>query len=97
MSRGLHRLNSALLGLALASSVAGIACGDHHYYRVYDPYYTDYHEFDASEHVYYQRWAGETHRNPRRDFRRLPPSEQKEYWTWRHNHGDHDRDDRDRR
>ena len=25
---------------------------------------------------------------------KLQANEQKDYWTWRHNHGDHDRDDR---
>ena len=95
MIRGLHRLNSLLLGLALASSVAGIACESHHYYRACDPYYTDYHEWNAQEEAYYHRWADETHRNRHREFRKLRPAEQKEYWTWRHNHSDRDRDDRD--
>lgn len=88
------RLGSLLLATALASSVAGIACGNH-YYRAYDPYYTDYHEWNGSEQVYYRRWADETHHDPHRDFRKLAPADQKEYWTWRHNHSDHDRDDRD--
>jgi len=89
-------LSSLLLAVALASSVAGIACGEHHAYRVYDPYYTDYHEWNNDEVVYYNRWTVETHRDPHRDFRRLNKDEQKDYWTWRHNHGDHDRDhDRD--
>lgn len=34
---------------------------------------------------------GEDHRDEQRDFRKLRPEEQKEYWTWRHSHGDHDR------
>ena len=91
MIRGSHRLSSLLLAAALASSLAGIACGHHHYYRVYDPYYTDYHQWNDDEIVYYHRWADETHRDPHRDFRRIPPEEQKEYWTWRHNHSDRDR------
>jgi hypothetical protein len=91
MSRGSHPLSSLLLAAALTSSLAGIACEHHHYYRVYDPYYTDYHTWNDDEIVYYRRWADETHRDPHRDFRRLPPEEQKEYWTWRHNHGDRDR------
>jgi hypothetical protein len=90
MSLGSHSLRSLLLTAALAASVAGIACGHPHYYRVYDPYYTDYHEWNHDEIVYYNRWAVETHRDPHRDFRKLPPNEQKEYWTWRHNQGDHD-------
>jgi hypothetical protein len=92
MRRRSLSLRTLLLAAGLASSLAGIAC-EHHYVRVYDPYYTDYHVWNDDEAVYYHRWANETHRDPDRDFRRLPPEEQKEYWTWRHNHGDHDRDD----
>jgi len=89
MSLGSRPLRSLLLALALTSSVAGIAC-EHHAYRVYDPYYTDYHVWNDDEVTYYNRWAGETHRDPHRDFRKLSKDDQKEYWTWRHNHGDHD-------
>jgi protein-tyrosine phosphatase len=92
MSRGSHPLRSLLLAAALASALAGIACSEHHSYRVYDPYYTDYHTWNDSEVVYYHRWAEETHRDPNRDFRKISPEQQKEYWTWRHNHGDNDRD-----
>lgn len=96
MIRGSHPLSSLLLAAALASSSAGIGCAEHHAYRVYDPYYTDYHTWNNDEVVYYHRWAEETHHDRDRDFRKLPPNEQKEYWTWRHNHGDHDKDhDRD--
>ena len=89
MSLGSHPMRSLLLAAALASSLAGIGCAEHHY-RVYDPYYTDYHVWNNDEVVYYHRWADENHRD--RDFKKLRPEEQKEYWTWRHNHGDHDRD-----
>jgi hypothetical protein len=85
MSIGSRFLSSSLLAVALASSVAGIAC-EHHAYRVYDPYYTDYHVWNNDEVVYYNRWSVETHRDPHRDFRQLNKDEQKEYWTWRHNH-----------
>jgi hypothetical protein len=95
MSLGSHSFRSMLLAGVLASSLVGIAC-EHHPYRVYDPYYTDYHRWDRDETVYYHRWTDETHRDRDRDFHKLPPEEQKEYWTWRHNHGDHDHDDRDR-
>jgi hypothetical protein len=79
--------SSLVLGAALACSALGVGCA-HHYYRVYDPYYSDYHVWNDNEIVYYHQWANEYHRDPHRDFRRLPPGEQKEYWTWRHNHGD---------
>ena len=86
MSRGSHRLSSLLLAAALASSLRGNRLRNIIYYRVYDPYYTDYHVWNNDEVVYYNRWADETHRDPHRDFRKLRPEEQKEYWTWRHNH-----------
>lgn len=87
MSGGSRPLRILALAATLASAAAGLAC-EHHYYRVYDPYYTDYHVWNQDEIVYYQRWCNETHRDWHRDFRHLPPGEQKEYWTWRHNHGD---------
>jgi hypothetical protein len=87
MSRG-SRFSSLVLAAALASSLGGIACASHPY-RVYDPYYTDYHVWDNNEVVYYNQWATETHRDPHRDFRHLSKEDQKEYWTWRHNH-EHD-------
>jgi len=90
MSYGSRAMHSLLLATALATSLGGLAC-EHHYYRVYDPYYTDYHVWNDEEVVYYRRWCDETHRDHRRDFRKLPPQEQKEYWTWRHNHGDRER------
>ena len=97
MIHKLRSLKSLALAGALAASAAGLACSEHHYYRVYDPYYTDYHQWNSNEVIYYRQWTDETHRDRDRDFRKLRPEEQKEYWTWRHNHGDHDRDDhRDR-
>ncbi|MGB7435262.1 MAG: hypothetical protein WBR26_23885 [Candidatus Acidiferrum sp.] len=72
---------------ALALSGITVGCAEHHY-RVYDPYYSDYHTWDHGEDVYYQRWAAETHHDPHRDFRKLPPDEQKQYFTWRHNQSD---------
>jgi protein-tyrosine phosphatase len=91
MNRRSNVVRNLLLTGALAASVTGVAC-EQHYYRVYDPYYTDYHSWDHDEDVYYHRWADETHRDANRDFRKLRPEEQKEYWTWRHNHDDHDGD-----
>jgi len=86
---GKSGFGALLLAAALASSLASVGCAEHHYYRVYDPYYTDYHVWDHNEVVYYNRWAAENHHDPNRDFRKLPKDEQKQYWTWRHNHGDH--------
>ena len=85
---------STLLILAMALTTVGWDCGHHHDYRIYDPYYTDYHTWNDAEVGYYRQWAAENHRNPDRDFRKLAPEEQKEYWTWRHNRGDRENDHR---
>ena len=71
-------------GLALTSCTAHVGVG----YRVYDPYYRDYHTWDDPEVHYYNTWIVETHR-PHREYRKLSHADQKEYWTWRHSHGDH--------
>ncbi|MGD0986497.1 MAG: hypothetical protein ABR874_01720 [Candidatus Sulfotelmatobacter sp.] len=85
----LQFLRSSFLTVALASSAFSLACA-HHTYRVYDPYYSDYHVWNNDEVVYYHQWARENHYDEGRDFRHIPPEQQKEYWTWRHSHGDHD-------
>jgi hypothetical protein len=81
-------LGLILLGVTLSSPVFIAGCAEHATVRVYDPYYGDYHVWNGGEVVYYRQWIGETHR-PYREFRTLPPDEQRAYWTWRQNHPDH--------
>jgi hypothetical protein len=81
-------LGALLLAVATITPVVLTGCAEHRTVRVYDPYYSDYHVWDDHEVVYYRQWVGETHR-PYREFRKLPPPEQREYWAWRHNHPDH--------
>jgi len=82
-----------LLAAALLLPVVTIGCAEHqHYRRDYDPYYSDYHDWDNHERVYYQQWVVETHRDPHRDFQKLDKDDQKQYWTWRHGHPDRDHD-----
>jgi hypothetical protein len=57
-------------------------------YRVYDPYYRDYHPWDGGEIVYYNRWANENHFE-HHDYRRLRHEDQRRYWEWRHRQSDH--------
>lgn len=57
-------------------------------YRAYDPYYHDRHVWDDHEIEFYNQWSDETHRDRHRDFRKLNRDEQREYWEWRHKHGD---------
>jgi hypothetical protein len=88
MSKG-NCVSSIVLVAALSFTTIGLDCDHHHReHRIYDPYYTDYHVWNDDETANYRQWSSETHRDPNRDFRKLPPQEQKEYWTWRHNHGD---------
>jgi hypothetical protein len=77
-----------LVAVAVASPVVVAGCAGHARVRVYDPYYGDYHAWNDNEVVFYRQWVVETHR-PYREFRALPPEEQREYWNWRHHHQDH--------
>ena len=78
-------IRSVLLAACLVSPLMFTGCAARvGYYRAYDPYYRDYHTWNGGEVVYYNRWAQERHRDNRREFRRLPRKEQKEYWEWRH-------------
>jgi hypothetical protein len=78
--------SSLLLGAALISPLLTVGCAGN--VRVYDPYYHDYHRWDDHETVYYSQWETENHRD-HRDFRKRNKDEQKQYWDWRHSHGDH--------
>ena len=81
--KGKSGFGALLLAAALASSLASVGCAEHHY-RVYDPYYTDYHVWNHDEVVYYNRWEHDTHRD-HVDFAKRNDAEKKEYYTWRHN------------
>jgi hypothetical protein len=76
-------VRAALLTGALLLPAMFTGCSAHVGYRVYDPYYSDYHVWGPGETVYYNRWAAENHRDTR-DFRKLPKEDQHQYWTWRH-------------
>jgi hypothetical protein len=90
-------VGSFLLGAALIAP-AGMLAGtnfqdDHHQNqkRYYDKSHKDYHNWDDREAGAYQRWTTENHRD-NRDFSHLKRKEQSEYWNWRHDHPDDDKD-----
>jgi len=83
MLRKSRFFHSVLLGTALLAPLIIVGCSARVSYRVYDPYYTDYHYWGPGEDVYYRRWLGERHYEYR-DFRRLDPDRRKDYWQWRH-------------
>ena len=95
-----QKFGSLLLLCALAVPITTVSCAEHRV-RVYDPYYSDYHNWDPDENAAYRQWLVERHWEYR-EYSRLDPDRQREYWTWRHAHHDrdrdrdHDRDDRDR-
>lgn len=85
MRRHLHVFVMAAAIISPAVMISGCATHVAVGYRVYDPYYSDYHVWNDNEIGYYNRWLVET-RRPHRDFRRLRPREREEYWRWRHTH-----------
>ena len=96
MSWGKNLVPSLLMMGALLLPVTITSCAVHAGvgYRVYDPYYEDYHVWGPGEAGYYNQWVIETHR-PHREFRRLNRNEQREYFNWRHSH--HPERERERR
>lgn len=84
MKTTLRIFATTLLAAVLASPVIISGCGGHPY-RVYDPYYNGYRDWNHNENVYYKQWENETHRQ-HQEFRKRSDADQKEYWDWRHNH-----------
>ena len=77
MGRRLRR-GFMLLAVAIGLPLLTVGCAEHHYYRAYDPYYSDDHRWDTRETVSYREWIVETHRDPHRDYRKLSREEQRE-------------------
>jgi len=73
--------------LAVPVVVSGCAARVSAGYRYYDADYNDYHTWNDGEVVYYTQWEHDTHRD-HRDFQKRSKDEQREYWHWRHDHGD---------
>ncbi len=79
---------SITVSLFVATLLTGCAAHVGVGYRVYDPYYGDYHVWNDPEIGYYNQWVVETHL-PHRDYRKLSRKDQHAYWDWRHQHGAH--------
>ena len=78
-----RNLSSIVLAAVFSSSLLIAGCAARVTYH--DGYYNDDHVWNRNERGFYARWEGETHRN-HVDFARRPEPEQKEYYTWRHDH-----------
>jgi hypothetical protein len=87
----MHRfliLSAVLAGATLIAPVAMSAGDDHHDRRYYDRDGRDYHTWDDHEDRAYRVYLGEQHRDYR-EFHRVKPVQQREYFRWRHDHPDH--------
>jgi len=68
--------------------------GNKHYKRYYDRDRKDYHDWDDREDGVYRRWIIEERHETYNPFNKLKREMQGEYWKWRHEHPDNDRDRR---
>ncbi len=68
-------VRAALLMAASAAPALITGCSAHVGYRVYDPYYSDYHVWGPRETVYYNRWVADNHRD-NVEFRQLSREDQ---------------------
>ena len=57
----------------------------------YDNNHKDCHYWDDHEDHAYQTWAQTKHKT-KREYSKLKNKERSEYWEWRHEHPDNDRD-----
>jgi hypothetical protein len=57
--------------------------------RIYDRDHKDYHRWDDREKGAWERFQDEKH-IVHHEFNKAKRKEQREYWSWRHEHPDHD-------
>jgi hypothetical protein len=83
----MRKLYCALSSIVLLTAVlAGAGCAEHHY-RVYDPYYNDYHRWGPDEDRYYHDWYVRVYPGREfRDYKHLDKRDQERYWHERHEH-----------
>jgi hypothetical protein len=89
MNRKRLFINSIFLGAALIAPMAITAhAAPQINVRVYDSKHKDYHNWDDREEHSYQAFRVE-HPKYNATYSKTKSSQQKEYWTWRHAHPDH--------
>lgn len=79
---------------------------DKNHTRVYDRTHKDYHDWNENEDRSYRQYVGQNQQDlgqnqqDFRDYNKLNPDQQDQYWNWRHSHPDGDqekhRDDQDK-
>jgi len=80
-------LSAFFAGATLMTPVT-VKADDHRDKRYYDRDGRDYHTWDDHEDRAYRLYLGEQHRDYR-EFHRVKPVQQQEYFRWRHDHPDH--------
>jgi hypothetical protein len=83
-------LTAALAAPAIISAAAGPRpnAPQELQVRVYDHDHHDYHNWDSNEDRSYRLYLNERHREYR-PYAEIKVKDQRSYWTWRHQHPDH--------
>ena len=85
-----HRYAACFLA-AIALTTAPLAIADDHdTHRYYDRSHKDHHRWNDNEQRNYDLFRNENHIQTH-TFRQAKPSEQQQYWNWRHEHPDEKR------
>jgi hypothetical protein len=83
-------LITAFIGAALSIpsvfSPVPLRADDHKYH---DAKHNDDHEWNDREDKAYREWAKENHRKYK-EFAKIKVKDQEAYWSWRHDHPDHE-------
>ena len=82
-------IGAFLLAAGLMAAPLAMA-DDHDNRRYYDRDHKDYHRWDANEQRSYGIFLNENHIQVH-VFRKARPTEQQQYWKWRHEHPDEKR------
>ena len=84
-------IGALLLTAGLMAAPLAIADDrDHDTHRYYDRDHKDYHRWNDNEQRSYGVFLNENHIQVH-VFRKAPPTEQQQYWKWRHEHPDEKR------
>ena len=81
---------AVILAIGIAAPLAVAQDHDQDHKRYYDKTHKDYHNWDDNEQKNYTVYLNEKHIKVH-TFTRARPSEQQQYWAWRHEHPDEKR------
>ena len=90
------KLNRCAAATLLAFGLTSVVMADDHdnnrtsNHRYYDKEHKDYHEWNANEEKSYGVYLNENHMKVH-TYQKARPTEQQNYWKWRHEHPDEQR------